>query len=202
MVKRKESNLFQKVQIEAFRNGVTPRTKESREWFRKRMTSLRSSRLNRDVLMKNEELSITNKPEVGSMCMYFYDPKTKKTLPYYDAFPLIIVVGPAEGGFYGLNLHYLPPVLRAKMLDKLLDNLNNTKYNESTRFKVNYELLQRLSGAPYYKACLKRYLFNHVKSKFATVNAPEWEIATFIPTASWQKSGSSEVYKDSRRKIR
>jgi hypothetical protein len=197
---KKESNLFQKVQIEAFRKGIAPRTKQSREWFRKRMSSLRASRMNRSALMKNEELKIVSQPEVGSMYMYFYDPKTKKTLPYYDSFPLTIVIGPAEDGFYGLNLHYLPPILRAKLLDQLMDNLNNSKFDESTRFKVNYRMLQRISGAPYYKACLKRYLFNHVGSQFAMVQPPEWEIATFIPTASWNKSGSSKVYTDSRRK--
>ena len=55
------------------------------------------------------------------MNMFFYDPKHKDTLPYYDRFPLSVIIGPAKGGFYGLNLHYLPPVLRAKMLDALMD---------------------------------------------------------------------------------
>jgi hypothetical protein len=198
----KESSLFQKVQIEAFRSGINPRTKESREWFRKRMSTLRASRMNRNALMKNEDLIIESQPTVGSMYMYYYDPKTKKTLPFYDTFPLTIVIGPAEDGFYGLNLHYLPPVLRAKLLDKLMDNLSNSKFNETTRFKVNYQLLQRISGAPYYKACLKRYLFNHVGSKFAMVQPPEWEIATFLPTASWKKSSASEVYRDSRKRLK
>jgi hypothetical protein len=198
----KESNLFQKVQIDAFRAGITPRSKESREWFRDRMQSLRASRMNRNALMKNEELVIKNHPEIGSMYMYYYDPKLKKKLPFYDTFPLTIVVGPAEGGFYGLNLHYLPPVLRAKMLDALLGNLSNKKYDKTTRFKINYQLLQRLSGQPYYKACFKHYLMDHVGSKFAEVQPPEWEIATFLPTASWQKSSASEVYRDSRRRLK
>ena len=30
---RGNSNLFQRLEIEAFRAGITPRTKESREWF-------------------------------------------------------------------------------------------------------------------------------------------------------------------------
>lgn len=198
----KETNLFQKVQIEAFRKGITPRTKESRSWFRTRMQSLRASRMSRKELMKNEELRVVSQPQVGSMYMYYYDPKTKKTLPYYDSFPLTIVIGPAEGGFYGLNLHYLPPILRAKLLDQLMENLSNTRFDESTRFKINYRLLQRISGAPYYKACLKRYLFDHVGSKFAEVQPPEWEIATFIPTASWNKSSAANIYRESRGKLK
>ena len=55
----------------------------------------------------------------GDMVMYTYNPKLKDVLPYYDAFPLTIVVGPAKDGFYGINLHYLPPKVRAIFLDKL-----------------------------------------------------------------------------------
>jgi hypothetical protein len=55
--------------------------------------------------MKEEPLKTNaDRGGVGSMQMFFYDPKTKETLPYYDTFPLVVVVGPAEGGFYGLNL--------------------------------------------------------------------------------------------------
>ena len=106
------SNLFQKLEIEAFRAGINPRTDESREWFRKRLQRMRS--VNRLDLQKETETS--NSPVIGSMSMFFYDPKYKDTLPFYDRFPLAVIVGPAPGGFYGLNLHYLPPILRAKML--------------------------------------------------------------------------------------
>ena len=31
-----------------------------------------------------------NKPYVGKLNMFFYDPKFKKKLPYYDTFPLVL----------------------------------------------------------------------------------------------------------------
>ena len=135
------------------------------------------------------------------MCMFFYDPKGKDTLPYYDRFPLAIILGPAQGGFYGLNLHYLPPVLRAQFLDALLDITNNKSYNQSTKFGVTYDLLQRSSKFKYFKPCLKHYLSDHVRSKFAFVQAPEWEIATFLPTSDFAKVSANKVYTDSRRKM-
>ena len=95
------SKIFQKLELEAFRAGITPRTRESREWFRKRAQDLR--RINRRELMREEPLRTRNKQIIGSMQMFFYDPKTKDTLPYYDKFPLAIIVGPAEKGFYGLK---------------------------------------------------------------------------------------------------
>jgi hypothetical protein len=148
--------------------------------------------------MKEDPVVLKNRQVVGSMYMFFYDPKHKETLPYYDSFPLVIVLKPAAGGFLGLNLHYLPPVLRAKFLDALLDSLNNKSYDESTKFRVTYGLLQRVAKMKYYKPCIKHYLTDHVVSRFAQIPAPEWEIATFLPTADFQKAKVSKVYKDSR----
>jgi len=193
------SNIFQRLELQAFRAGITPRTKESREWFRKKIKNLRS--INRDALMKEEPLKQKSQEIIGSMYMFFYDPKHKDTLPYYDTFPLVVVVGPAEGGFYGLNLHYLPPILRAKMLDALMDITTNTKFNSSTRFKMSYELLVKTSKLKYFKPCFKHYLNEHVQSKFAMVPAPEWEIATFLPTADFRKANSKKVYYDSKQMI-
>ena len=193
------SNIFQRLELQAFRAGITPRTKESREWFRKKIKNLRS--INRDALMKEDPLKQTGQEIVGGMYMFFYDPKHKDTLPYYDTFPLVVVVGPAEGGFYGLNLHYLPPILRAKMLDALMDITSNTKFNDSTRFKMSYELLVKSSKLKYFQPCFKHYLNDQVKSKFAMVPAPEWEIATFLPTAQFKKANSKKVYFDSQKMI-
>lgn len=193
------SNLFNNLELEAFRAGITPRTRQSRDWFRKRVSNMR--RVNRNALMREEPVELSNREIVGSMYMFFYDPKGKKELPYYDSFPLVIVIGPADGGFLGLNLHYLPPILRAKFLDSLLDFTNNKKYDETTRFRLSYNLLQRAARMKYFKPCIKHYLNEQVRSRFARVPAPEWEIATFLPTADFQKGSKNKVYSDSRRMI-
>lgn len=193
------SNLFQKLELEAFRAGITPRTRESREWFRKKAQRL--TRVNRDRLMDDDQLKQRRKQIVGGMYMFFYDPKTKDSLPYYDKFPLAIIVGPADNGFYGLNLHYLPPTLRAKFLDSLLDITNNVSYDETTKFKASYALLNKAAKFKYFKPCFKHYLTQHVQGQFAEVPAPEWEIATFLPTADWEKGTSQQVYRDSRRML-
>ena len=195
------ANIFQKLELEAFRAGINPRTQESRDWFRKKVQALKG--VSRTELMQQDEITLANKsqPLIGSMNMFFYDPKHKKTLPVYDRFPLAIIVGPAEKGFYGLNIHYLPPVLRAKLLDSLMGITNNNKYDETTKFQISYKVLQATSNLRYYKPCLKHYLTAHVKSRLARVQAPEWEIATFLPTADWAKMNSRQVYAQSRQAI-
>ena len=196
-----DANIFQKLELEAFRAGINPRTDESREWFRRRVHSIR--RVNRLELMNAEELDIVGKsrPLIGTMNMFFYDPKTKDTLPFYDRFPLVIIVSPAEGGFYGMNLHYLSPILRAKFLDALMGMTNNKKFDDTTRFKSQYNLMSKLGRTRYYKPCFKHYLFAHVKSRLARVAPAEWEIATFLPTADWAKASARQVYRNSREMI-
>jgi len=193
------SNIFQRLELAAFRNQITPRSKESREWFMKKAKVLKG--ISREALMKEEPLSSSGRQIIGSMQMFFYDPKFKQTLPYYDRFPLAIIVKPAKGGFLGLNLHYLPPILRAQFLDVLMDNVTSKK-SEDAKFKLTTRLLAGTSSLELYKPCIKHYLTTHVKSKFAEVKAPEWEIATFLPTAQFEKATKQKVYNDSRRMLR
>jgi hypothetical protein len=123
------SNIINRLELQAFRAGITPRTKESREWFQKKASNLRS--IKRAELMKEEPLRQRSKHIIGSMQMFMYDPKHKDKLPYYDAFPLVIVIGPAEGGFLGLNLHYLPPALRLNFFANLMD-IQGSKMTDNT----------------------------------------------------------------------
>ncbi len=180
-------SLFRELEIEAFRAGITPRTRQSIEWFKKKARQLFRGRVinNRADIMQDDALTQTTRVDtsfkgpIGNMYMYFYDAKHKKTLPYYDGFPLTIIMGPAPGGFKGVNLHYLHPVARARLLDILLGNGG----------KMPQKYLQ---------PALKHYLTAHVKSRFALVDKPEWEIASFLPTANWQKADPRKVYRDTQ----
>lgn len=197
MARRK--NIFTKLEQEAFRAGITPRTRQSIEWFRQKAATLQG--VSRQRMLSSDPLYTRGTPTIGHMVMFFYDPKHKKTLPYYDRFPLSIIIDGAPGGFLGLNLHYLPPVLRARLLDQLMAMTSDKRYDDRTAFNATYNMLKGASGNKYYKPCIKHYLGKHIKSKVAHVPAPEWEIATFLPTQSFAKGSEAEVWRDSRNKI-
>lgn len=135
------------------------------------------------------------------MYHFKYEPKTAKTLPYYDRFPLIFMVGPAQGGFYGMNLHYLPPQLRAKLMDGLYDLTNNTRYDDTTKLKLSYDLLNSASKFRYFKPTFKHYLNQHVRSKFIEIDSTEWDTALFLPTERFEKAKKTKVWADSRKMI-
>ena len=44
-----------------------------------------------------------NRPFYGKLNMFFYDPKFKKKLPYYDTFPLVLPLETYSDGFLGIN---------------------------------------------------------------------------------------------------
>ena len=69
------SNLFQKLELEAFRKGITPRTQESRDWFRKRVQRL--TRVSRESLMREDGINKVNTPLLGSMLMFFYESRRR-----------------------------------------------------------------------------------------------------------------------------
>jgi len=139
-----------------------------------------------------------NKPFYGKLNMFFYDPKWKKKLPYYDTFPLVLPIERYPDGFLGINLHYLPIPLRIRLLDRLVDFSNNTKFDESTRLVVNYKKLKKIK---YIKPTLHRYLAGHTKSQFRRIDADEFTIATLLPVQRFKKSNEKEVWKDSRSMI-
>jgi len=139
-----------------------------------------------------------NKPFFGRLNMFFYDPKLKVKLPYYDSFPLVLPLEPYSDGFLGINLHYLPMTLRLKLLDRLVDFSNNTKFDESTRLAVDYSKLKKLSII---KPTLKRYLAGRVKTQFRRIDADEFTVAALLPVQRFKKASAAEVYADSRKMI-
>ena len=191
-------SLFDKLEAEAFRRGLTKRSKESMDWFRKRVGNM--SKIPKTKMIRDPRLAKKSEPSVGEMYMYHYDPKLKKTLPYYDTFPLSIMVKKAPGGFYGMNLHYLPLKHRAIFLDNLVEIANNKKFDETTRLKLSYGLIKGAQKYKYFRPCFKHYLSDHVTSNIMKVDASEWDIAIFLPIESFKKARKSTVWTKSRGK--
>jgi len=136
-----------------------------------------------------------SKPFYGKLNMFIYDPKHKKKLPYYDTFPLVLPLETYSDGFLGINMHYLPIPLRIKLLDRLVDFSNNTKFDESTRLIVDYS---KLKNVRLIKPTLHRYLRGQMKSQFRRIDADEFTIAVLLPVQRFKKESAKTVWSDSR----
>ena len=167
------------------------------DWFREKVKQAQASGRMRAVTPKQ---LLRRQPDdsvaLGKMFFYKYDPKWAKKLPYWDMYPLVFPFEKAPGGFYGLNLHYIPPRERAILMDSLNRYTNNKKYDESTRLELSYSLLKGFGRAV---PCVKRYLADHVRSSTVRIDADEWEIAIFLPVERFQKESKSTVWEDSKR---
>lgn len=198
------SYIFQKIAQGANTRGLDlkSKTREAINWFRATASNVKS--VNNQRLLNDPDNQTTNISEesIGRMYSFFYDPKHKKTLPYYDMFPLVIVIGPkGNNGFLGINLHYLPPVLRARLMDNLYQTLNNKKFDNTTKLRINYELLSGAARFRYFKPCVKHYLFEHVRSKYLQIEPRFWDIALMLPTEKFVKEEANDVWNNSRRQI-
>lgn len=118
---------------------------------------------------------------IGKMYLFFYDPKLKAILPIYDRFPLVLPIERYGDGFLGLNLHYLAQGTRKALLDTLSAHASNNKMNENTRLRISYDVLNAAKAMTMAKPSIKRYLFNHVRSKFIEIHANEWDKAIELP---------------------
>ncbi len=174
---------------------IPNRTKEARDWFRDKATSYRGNRTTQDKLFAKSVT--TNIILPGRMYMYVYDAKTKDKLPYWDAFPVIFPVSTFAGGFTGLNLHYLPPIMRARLMDGLYTIANNDRFDDTTKLQISYQTLRNAGSMKLFQPCFKKYLYSQVRSRFIYVEPKEWDIAMFLPLQKFQKASAEEVWADS-----
>ena len=177
--------------------GFGPRSVQARQWLQSKIGTLNPTK---GALMKDRE-RLKKSSIIGRMYFYFYDPKTKDTLPYYDKFPLVIPIEHYPDGFLGLNLHYISPKQRIILLDKLSSILTDHNYDERTRLRISYAYLAKASTMFEATPCIKRYLFTHVQSRFLEITADEWDIAVMLPVESFAKANKQKVWSDSRKKM-
>ncbi len=123
----------------------------------------------------------------GKMYTFGYDAKLKAILPYWDKFPLIIVLDfftgiDGKGGFLGLNFHYLSPIDRQKFFTKIL-KFSNQKgdpmdFTDKARFNISWDAVRNIKHAD---KMIHKYLYGHVKTSLLEAPPNEWENVIFLP---------------------
>jgi len=189
--------LIDRLQKELQRQNLATSSNKARQWIKNKVKDLNGLRPN--TLMRDTKRKQTSF-DLGGMYFFVYNPKLKDTLSFYDLFPLVIPIDTYSDGFLGLNLHYLAPVPRAKLLDALSDFTTNNKYDDKTRIAVSYQMLKGLSNTEAFRPCLKKYLSQHIRSQFLRIDANEWDIAIFLPVESFIGATKQKVFSDSRKK--
>ncbi len=168
--------------------------KKSANWYRNNVQSMADKFTARKLMNQGRLLGL---PSGGRLNMFFYDPKGKKKLPYYDTFPLVLPLESIKGGFMGMNFHYLPYMLRFKLLERM-QKFSTGGFDRMTRFDANYDDVKKIGLV---RPTIKKYLYNHVQSRFLRIDFDEAVLAAYLPVQQFKKAGTSKVWSDSRRMI-
>lgn len=180
--------------------------KASQEWFKKAINAVKST-INgvlKPEMPFSESLARLTPRYIGRMVMFYYDPKWKddeKVLPYYDTFPLVILVNLKKDRFHGLNLHYLPPALRVQLLAALMRTYENKHLDERRRLEMDYQMLKSTRRLRYFAPCFKEYIYSHVRSKYNIVKPAEWHHVSTLRLERFVRATNQRVWEESRRKI-
>lgn len=195
---RKFEGIFRSGKIKGFKAGDVM----VRDFFIDKAMSTRLSRTPTKIMESpSAKAHAVVRPTPGKMLMYQYDAKHKETLPYWDMFPVVLPLNLYKDGFLGMNMHYLPPIHRVRLFDALHETLNNSKYDETSKMRVSYKILNASSKYAYFKPCVKRYLYSHVKSNLIEIPIEEWAYVCFLNLQRFQKANQRTVWDESIKKI-
>ena len=177
--------------------------KKSKTWFEQQALLLSKKRITPQMVLNNDPANVKSPNGImpGKLYMFFYDPKLKAELPYYDKFPLVFPFRRMEDGFIGLNMHYLPHRLRIILMDRLMMFASNDKMDATTKLRYSWALIDGVAKFNLAKPCVKRYLTNHLKSQLVNVPADDWTTAMMLPVERFTKASKEYVWSESRKKI-
>ncbi|AKE44678.1 DNA end protector [Sinorhizobium phage phiM9] len=136
----------------------------------------------------------------GTIMTYMYDAKNAETLEFWDRAPLIIFLDVQKNGnWLGLNLHYLPPPARGKILGLLMKTVTAKKLRHDVRMRITYQMCQQIAAYQPLQFCLKSYIPKRITTKIVRVQPQDWVHAVFFPSDRFQKKSNRYVWAQSKR---
>lgn len=179
---------------------ITPEeVRKSQTWFNDQVTRLSTKKITPNRIMNEEGWHLTSKLTPGKMYFFYYDPKFKETLPYYDQFPLVLPYDRTKEGFIGLNLHYLDYKMRMGLFQTLLETAGAKHLTETSKIKYSWATVSSVAKLAPAKACVKQYLISHVKSPYCEVPPEFWHTALMLPVQRFVGANKESVWKESRK---
>lgn len=157
--------LFGNIKADSIRRGA----QRSSKWLEKKI--------------KNANWKKVTKPKPGVMYLSVYDAKYKDVLPVWDSHPLNIYWHADSKTILGLNLHYLTPPIRRKLLS-LLEKVSRSDKD----FKVAISALRTVTKMKAFQPAIHKYLFTNFKTQLVEIPMSEWDNVIFLPTAKWNRN--------------
>jgi len=168
---------------------------QSKTWFQQQTLLLARKRIDTNKLFTQQR--VVTKLVPGKLYMFYYDPKYKNELPYYDRFPLVFPYSATKDGFMGLNMHYLSPYHRVFLMTRLMQFANNKNFDDTTKIRYSWSLISGMSRFKLAEPCIKHYLKPHVKSMFIEIPGDQWHTAMMLPVEKFVGANKMTVFGES-----
>jgi hypothetical protein len=142
------------------------------------------------------EESRTPIPKIGKIYTWFYDPLTKDEMDFFSWCPLTFIIGykVTQGGHllpYGINLSFIPPSMRIKVLDTIIrlwntqvinPNIEKIKAGETPILDIPlyYDVAKKVLQNSGFEFAIRSYRLERFQSKPMIVSYEDWyKICTF-----------------------
>jgi len=165
---------------------------KSKTWFSQQVALMSKRSINERKLFSENKTVEKLKP--GKLYLYYYDPKHKATLPWYDKFPLVFPYQADSNSFIGLNMHYLSYYYRIKLMTMLMKFSTNSKLNEKTQLMYSWQVLSSIAQHELVEQTIHKYLIDHVRSVFIEIPATDWYTALMLPVERFTKASKTQVW--------
>lgn len=152
---------------------------------------------NQKGILSSSKVSSPSTCLAGRMYFFSYLPETRSELPFYDEFPITLILEKQPGGFLALNFHYLRQDLRAKLFDALLEYTNDSNYenNPEAEIDATYKLLLTPKFQKYFRPCIKFYKFKNFTTGIYEIAPKDWKTMIFLPLEKFSKMSREEVWR-------
>lgn len=201
--------IFQRLMDQAIADGIIQDgSNKARLYFQQKAKETEDSDLPQvDNLFRRKSL-VDNYKELpfkpGDIFLFRYDPKNKNknSLPYYDRFPVSAIIDVTPTYCLGLNFHYLPYRERGLFMKQLLEFRDENILTDKTYLDIDYDKVRSTGTSKlYYKACIKKYLNNHIRGRMIKIHPEEWQYVISLPLQDFRKVPNvNQVWEDSRLK--
>ena len=179
---------------------VTARRAEAVKWYQEIVGTKKPTASNFQIY--KQETGIKPKIGPGYLLHYTYIAKHRKELPYFDAFPLALILDVKKDSFLTCNLHYLGHGLREKALKALYDNITNKNRSGLQKVKFNYQMVKEISKHSIFKPTIKKHLLSHIKSTPIAILPKDFQYVVHLPSEDFIGAKNTKVWYDSAKIIK
>jgi len=154
------------------------------QWFRESLNEIRKNKVGKptdyESLSKDKSRNAVRKLR-GQVLLFRYKPSNSK-IKFYDRYPVVIVLEITGNHIIGLNLHYVPPLDRIKLILMMNALLFDQKEQnlQKTRLKI-FSLLNKKIFAKYMGTAVNKYTVKNIVGKPKLTNPKEWSYLAFLP---------------------